>query len=118
MADDGFNGATLLLDSVALGPILSINASDSAPEVDTTGSADSAATSAGGVPKLTISVEILGGTTASPNDTGALAVAWLDIGTSTLGTETTARVSSVSTSGSKDQPTTTTIEFVKAAPTA
>lgn len=118
MADDGFNGATIKLDSVDIGPLRSIATNVVAPEAVTTASSDSDATSAGGVPKTTVSCEVVGGVSVAVNDTGALAIAWGDIGSSTLGTIATARVSSVSTQGNMDGEITSTVEFVFAAPTS
>ena len=118
MADDSFNGATLTFATVAVGPMRSISVDDTAPEANTTGADDSAATAKGGVPKLTITVEVVGGVTLSPGDIGALAVAWGDIGTSTLGTINPAEVGSVSMTGSMDGEVTSTVTFFQSAPTS
>ena len=118
MADDSFNGATLTFASVAVGPIRSISVSSTGPKADTS-SADSTGKSyAVSVPDLTLTIEVLGGVTVAVQDTGTLAVAWTDIGSSTLGSITNAQCVSVSTQGSMDGEITSTVEFCTAAPTA
>jgi hypothetical protein len=118
MADDSFNGATLTFSTVAIGPLRSISVDDTAPEANTTGAGDAVATAKGGVPKLAITCEVVGGVTVSPGDIGDLDVAWVDIGSSTLGSIGDAEVGSVSTTGSMDGEITSTVTFFKTAPTS
>ena len=118
MADDSFNGATLTLATVAIGPLLSINVTDTAPKADCTSADDSARHFKGGVPELTVTCEVVGGVTAAVGDEGDLDVAWGDIGTSTLGSIAACEITSVSTSGSMDDKITSTVEFHTAALTA
>ena len=118
MADDGFNGATVSFASAALGPLRSISTNSVGAEVLVTGSGDTEQAFAGGIPKKQTTVIIVGGTSVAAGDLGALAIAWTDIGTSTDGTETTAQVVSVDTSGSMDSEILSTIVFDKAAPTS
>jgi hypothetical protein len=118
MADDSFNGATLTFATVAVGPMRSISVSDTAPKANCTSADDSAVHSKTGVPEMVVTVEVVGGVTLSPGDNGALAVAWSDIGTSTLGTLADAEVVSVSTNGSMDGEITSSVEFCKAAATS
>lgn len=118
MADDGFNGATFTFASVAIGPLRSISTNSVGAEVPVTGSGDSEQAFAAGIPKKQTTVIIVGGTTLSAGDAGVSAVAWSDIGSSTDGSETTAQVVSVDTSGSMDSEILSTIVLNKAAPVA
>ena len=118
MADDTFNGATCTFASVSVGSILSMNYAETAAKADTTGSGDSVKTFGAGIPEVSLSVEIVGGTDLAIGDTGALAVTWGDIGSSTDGSIAAAEVGGVSTTGAMDGTTTSTIEFHTAAPTS
>jgi hypothetical protein len=119
MADDSFNGATLTFATVAVGGLRSISVSDTAPKADCTAAEETTGRHfKTGIPELTITCEVIGGVTVAPGDTGALAIAWLDIGSSTLGTINPAEVVSVSTNGSMDGEITSTVEFCKSAETA
>jgi len=118
MADDSFNASTLTFASVAVGPIRSINVSESGAKADCTDSSDSAKGYAVGIPDATVTVEVVGGVTVAVQDKGTLSVGWADIGTSTLGTITNAQVVSVSTQGSMDGEITSTVEFCTAAAVA
>lgn len=118
MADDSFNGATLTLATVAVGPIRSINYSDVGAKANVTDSSDTENVYAVGIREVTVSVEVVGGVTVAPGDKGALAVAWGDIGSYTGGTIASAVVVSVSTSGSMNGEILTTVEFCPAAPIA
>ncbi len=118
MADDGFNGATLLNGTVSLGPLRSIQSNEVAAAVDVSGSGDSEKAFANGLPDKTTTFVIVGGTTLSIGDAVALNVAWNDIGTSTDGTIAAGSVFNVGMSGSVDSEILTTIEVKKAAPTS
>ena len=118
MATDTFNGASLTFASATVGPLRSITSNEAGAKADTTGSADSVKTYGIGIPDASVTCEVLGGTTLSVGDEGALAVAWGDIGGSTDGTIAAATVVSVSTTGAMDGEITSTIEFCTSAPTS
>ncbi len=118
MADDAFNGATATFSTVSLGPLRSISSSASGAKADVTGAGDTNKAWSVGSADLTVTVEVVGGVTVAVGDIGTLAIAWADIGSSTDGSIDNAQVSSVSSDGSMDGETTSTVEFVRAAPTA
>lgn len=118
MADDGFNGATLLNGTVSLGPLRSIQTNEVGAPVDVTGSGDAAKSFAVGIPELTTTFVIVGGTTLSVGDAVVLNVAWNDIGSATDGTHATGSVMSVAMAGSVDSEILTTLEVKNAAPTS
>ena len=118
MADDAFNGATITLSSVAIGPLRSISVTSSAAKADVTYSTSTAKAYDPGIPDITVTCEVVGGVTVAVGDAGVLDVDWNDIGTATLGTIAAATCVSVATNGSMDGEITTTVEFCTAAPTA
>ena len=118
MADDAFNGATITLASVTIGPLRSISVTNSAAKADVTYSTSTAKAYDPGIPDMTVTCEIVGGAAVAVGDTGDLDIAWNDIGGSTLGSIASAACVSVATNGSMDGEITTTVEFCTAAPTA
>lgn len=118
MADDTFNGASLTFATVSAGSIRSINTNQVGAKADVTGSGDSEKSYGVGIPDLTVTVEIVGGTDIAVGDKGTVAIDWGDIGGSTLGSLTDGQVVSVATTGSMDGEILTTIEFCQAAPTS
>ena len=118
MADDGFNGATLLNGTVSLGPLRSIQSNEVTAAVAVSGSGDAEKSFANGLPEKTTTFVIVGGTTLSVKDAVALNVAWNDIGSATDGTIAVGTVMSIGMAGSVDSEILTTIEVKKAAATA
>ncbi len=118
MADDSFNGASITFASASIGPLRSISFSEAGAKADVTDSDDAAKAYAVGIPDATVTVEVVGGVTASVGDLGTLTVAWVDIGSSTSGTITDATIVSIATQGSMDGEITSTVEFCTAAPTS
>ena len=118
MADDAFNGASLTFATVAVGPLRSISTTSVGAKADVTDSADSVKAYGIGIADLTVTMEVVGGVSVAVGDQGTLAVAWADIGSSTLGSIANAAIVSVATNGSMDGEITSTIEFTTAAPIA
>ena len=121
MADDAFNGAVACFPSTTstdiLGPLRAISFSESGAKADMTGASDASKTYKVGIPDTELSVTVVGGlaTTLSVGATGALAITWLDAGASTGGTLAAAEIASISTDGSMDGETTSTLSFVESA---
>jgi hypothetical protein len=118
MADDSFNGASIKLATVDVGPLRSISFSEAGAKADVTDSDDTAKAYAVGIADATVTCEVVGGVSVSVGDTGDLDVTWGDIGASTSGSIASAQVVSIATNGSMDGEITSTVEFCTAAPTA
>ena len=119
MADDGFNGSTILFPTAAtvLGPLRSLEYSESGPKVNVTDSADGTTTYRTGVPDPQIVATFVGGLPAAGCDIGTqgfLAVAWND-GTADgeVTTPQKAIVVDRGTSGSMDGEITSTVTFAQ-----
>jgi len=110
MADDGFNASTISFAGTPLTPLRDIRFSEAGGKADVTGCADSIKTYEGGIPDVSVSITIVGGTTIGKNDKGAIVTAWNDGGTG--GAIAAAIVDSVETSGSMDGEILSTITFV------
>lgn len=110
MADDGFNASTISFAGADLTPLRDIRYSEAGGKADVTGSADALKTYEGGIPDVSVSVTIVGGTTLSKGDKGAVVTAWNDGGTD--GAITNAMVDTVEESGSMDSEILSTITFV------
>jgi len=105
-----FNGSTLTFDSASVGRLRSLDFSSSGAKVDVTDSADSEKKYEAGIPDLSLTAEVVGGTSLSIGDSGALVVAWTDTGS--LGSITSAVVTDISVSGSMDGEILSTVTFV------
>lgn len=110
MANDGFNGSTVLFASATLGSLRGVSVSKTAPEVNTTASDSTAATVVAGIPKTEITVDFVGGPpTLGPGSTGALVVNWFD--GATLGDLTVAVCLSIDCKGQMDGEITSSAKF-------
>ena len=78
--DFNFNGSTVLFATVTLGPLRSIDYSETAAQVDVTGSDDGVKTFRAGIPDPTVTVTIVGGLVPAAviGALGALDIAWQD----------------------------------------
>lgn len=103
-----FNTTTIAIAAANQAPLLDISVSSSGAEIDITGAADSAHTYEAGIPDTTVTFTILGCTTVSVGDTGAIAIAG-DTWTGTIGEFTTGVVTNVEMSGSIDDTITSAI---------
>jgi hypothetical protein len=110
MADAGFNGTTVTFATGTTVPLLSATFSSEAAEVPVSGCADSEEEHTVGVPVNAIEWEVAGNPEVDVGDSAACTVTWNDGTTSTL---TNGIVSRVNTTGSKNNPITTTIRAVK-----
>jgi len=89
MANDGFNGSTVVFASATLGSLRGLSVSNNASEIDVTAASDTNATAVTGIPKIEITVDFVGSPPAiGAGSTGALTITWFD-GT-TVGTLTSA----------------------------
>ncbi len=118
MADDSFNGASITLASVDIGPLRSISFSEAGAKADVTDSDDAAKAYSVGIPDATVTCEVVGGVAVSVGDEGDLDVTWGDIGGSTGGSIAACQCVSIATQGSMDGEITSTVEFCTGAPTA
>jgi hypothetical protein len=85
MANDGFNGSTVLFASATLGDLRGIDYSESAAEADTTASDDATKTYEIGVPDKTASIDFVGtAPSVGVGSKGALSIAWNDGTTDTI----------------------------------
>ena len=110
MANDGFNGSTVLFNSVTLGSLRGISWSNTAGEVDITASGDTVATCVAAIPKAEITVDFVGGPpTIAIGSTAALTVTWFD--SATLGTLTKAILLSLDCKGNMNGEITSTAKF-------
>lgn len=110
MANDGFNGSTLVFASVTIGSLRGISFDKTYPTAVVTSSTDTDALEIPGIPKTEVSCDIVGGTLPTAT-VGFLAVTWMD--GSTSGTLTKAGITGVSVKGSMDGEMTGTIKFCK-----
>jgi len=106
MADDGFNGSTITFATGAETPLLDINYTEAAAEVDVTGAGDSSHTYEAGIPDVTATFTIVGGNALSVGDEGAVAVAWNDGSAESL---TNGVITNIVTSGSLDDKITSAV---------
>ncbi len=119
MADDGFNGSTIAFPtgSSVLGPLRSLEYSESGPKVNVTDSADATTTYRTGVPDPQIVATFVGGLPASGCDIGTqgfLSVIWNDATIDgTVATPAKAIVVDRGTSGSMDGEITSTVTFAQ-----
>ena len=110
MPDDGFNASTISFGGEPLTPLRDIRSSEAGGKADVTGCADAIKTYEGGVPDVSVTITIVGGTALAKNDKGALVPAWNDA--SSTGSIVNAMVDSVEQSGSMDSEILSTITFV------
>ncbi len=110
MADDGFNGSTISFAAAPQTPLMSISTTNAVAEVPVAGGGDSAHTYEGGIPTKSTTWEVVGDTTLSKGDEGAVVVAWNDGGAH--GSITTAVITNVTKSGSLDSPTSSSITAI------
>lgn len=109
MANQGFNGSTIVFASVTIGNLRGITYSHKAPKINVTDASDTSGTQVIGIPMKSVTVDVVGGTLPTAT-VGALTIAWFD-GTS-LGTLTTVAVGDMDVKGSMDGEISGTIEFV------
>ena len=124
MADDGFNGSTVIWNSadaggtgLAFGPLLGCSDDSSGAEVPVTGAGDTEHSYVVGITDQTVTVDF-GGTPAPTDDTspkeiaagqkGALSVTWND-DVGTQGTLANGIITRLNVSGSLDGPITGSI---------
>jgi hypothetical protein len=108
---DKFNGTTVSLGATSFTPLVSVEVTAECPKIDVTGSADTNMVHEPGIPKTTVTVEIVGTTAKVPGDSGALTVTWAD--TDDFGTLANAVVVSVDEGGGLDDKTTTRITMTQ-----
>jgi len=111
MANAGFNGSTIVFNSITLGSLRGISYSGSAPEVDIGDASDTDVDVVTGRVKKTVTVDVVGGTLPAEGSTGALTIAWFD-GT-TRGALTNAICVSADIKGQMDGEITGTCTFAK-----
>ena len=115
MADDGFNGSTITFAGATLGPLRSLEFSESGPKVNVTGSADSNTTYRAGIADPQLVATFVGGLPTTGLDIGdlaALTIAWND-GTADGTLAANAIVVDRGTSGSMDGEITSTVTFAQ-----
>ncbi len=110
MPDDGFNGSTLSFAAAPQTPLMSISTPNTVAEVPVGGAGDGGHTYEGGVPTKSVTWEVVGDTTLSKGDKGAVVVAWQDGGA--FGSITNAVITNVTKSGSLDSPTSSSITAI------
>jgi len=101
-----FNGSTVTIGEAAQTPLLSCTFTNAAAEIDITGCADTVHTYEAGLPNLSCTFEIVGGTTLAIGDVAAVSVAWTN---GVADAMTTGVVTNVETRGSLDDKITTSI---------
>ncbi len=111
MANAGFNGSTVTFPSTAatVTSLRGISFDESAPEVSITSSTDTQGVVVAGVPMSSVTVDLVGGTTISVGDTGALGITWFDA--TTGGTLAGVVVIDRSISGSMDGEITSSLKL-------
>jgi|WetSurMetagenome_2_1015567.scaffolds.fasta_scaffold26577_3 hypothetical protein len=107
MANDGFNGSTISFGS-AVANLRGIAFDGSAAEVNVTSSTDTSQGHVAGKPKYDLSVDLIGGSTISAGNSGALAIAWFDGASDSL---TKVVCVGRSIKGNMDGEITTTLKF-------
>lgn len=108
MADKGFNGTTITFPTAAIAELRSVSYSVGGATVDVGASDDTAALFVNGRDDVEVTVEIVGGTTLSRGDTGAVTISWFDGTSDTL---TNAVITQVTVSGSMDGDITTSVSL-------
>ena len=107
MADDGFNGSTISFYSGNQIPLIDLDYSEGGAEVDVTGCADARKTYEAGIPDETVTYTIVGTSSNTVGDEGAIAIVWNDGATDNTGAN--AVITNVTTSGGIDGPITSAI---------
>lgn len=110
MANKGFNGSTLVFNSVTVGYLRGIKYSRRVPKIDVSDADDSDGTQVVGIPQKTVTVDVIGATLPTAT-TGALAIVWFD-SSATIGSLTNAAVGDMDVNGSMNGEITGSIEFV------
>ena len=108
MSDRGFNGTTVTFDGSAIAHIMDVQVPKKAPKVNVSGADDTEEEYEVGKTDREVTVKIVGYSTLSVGDKGALTVTWNDGNTDTFGNVV---VTDVSVSGSKNGAITTDIKF-------
>jgi|WetSurMetagenome_2_1015567.scaffolds.fasta_scaffold26577_2 hypothetical protein len=114
MANDGFNGSivTFPTTSASIGSLRGIAFDETSAEVDVTGSTHTIRKYVAGIPKHSVSLDIVGASTAlAIGTTGALEVVWND--TKTVGTLAKAVIVGNSCKGQLDGEILSTIKFAQ-----
>lgn len=109
-ANLNFNGTTLSFNNAAVGKITSITFSNVAKEVDVSAASEDEIIEAGQA-KVSVSVEVAGGSALLVGAKGAIVIVWKDASTSPA--LNNAVLLEVSPKGSKNNPITTTLKFAK-----
>ena len=109
MADKGFNGSTLVFNSVTQGSIRNITFSEGGTTVDVTSLDDTQHKFLAGKSDVSCTITIVGNTTIPRGSHGALTVNWND---GTSDTISDALLSELNTSGAMDGEITTDLTFV------
>jgi len=114
MADNGFNGSTLVFGGVTYGtttfPIVSMSHNLTAEAVDVSGAGNSEKLYVGGQTDRELQVEVVGTPAAAVPSTGALTVTWFDGQSHAI---TSALCVECSESGSVNGAITSTLRFKK-----
>ena len=112
MADDGFNGSTFAIGTPVQTPLLSVDYTNSAAKVKTTGSEATTTEYVAGIPDESMTFTIVGVTDVSIGDSGVITCTWFDGSTTVF---TNGIVVEVGTSGSENDTITSTITTVPTA---
>lgn len=117
MANAGFNGSKVTFPSTSttVTSLRGISFDESSPEVSVTSSTDTAGKVVAGVPMSSVTIDLVGGTTISSGDTGALGITWFDADTG--GTLAAVVVIDRSISGSMDGEITSSVKFANSVST-
>ena len=110
MENDGFNGSTVSFGG-SIAQLRGIGYNQEAPEVSVHGSSWAAQSVRSGIPKNSVSVDVVGTFSSTIGTSGALTVAWND--GSSGGTLTNAVLVGRSMTGSMNGEITSTAKFVE-----
>lgn len=110
-----FNGTTVSFAAAGQTPLNSVTVEEVVAEVQATGAADSGHLFLGGIPMTTTTWEVVGDTTLTKGDTGALLVAWGGTSDAGIGDIASGIITKVEKTGGIDSPTMSTITCKQAA---
>ena len=110
MANDGFNGSTVLFASVTLGDLRGIDYSETAAMADCSASDDTQKIYETGIPDAVATIDFVGGVpSVGVGSKGALAINWFDGATDNI---TLSVITDVGTKGVMDDEITSQIKVV------